>query len=129
MRLLAVISHFHRLEVAPGAGRKYGSDRLPFAKIAALNAAIVALHRHYGPQSRPPQRAWTLDIVVATVEGANLLEWIGIGSPAYQVEYYQGPPLMLPFEAQRIMCERAGGYDLYAYLEDDLIVDDPAFFE
>jgi hypothetical protein len=35
---------------------------------------------------------------------------------------------MLPFEAQRIMRERGGAYDFYAYLEDDLIIDDPLFF-
>jgi hypothetical protein len=129
MRVLTVISHYHRLEETPQGRRAYGSDRLPLAKIAALNAAIVGLHRHFGPRSNPAQQAWTLDIVVTSVEGANLLEWIGIEPPAYQVEYYDGPPLMLPFETQRIMRERAGGYDLYAYLEDDLIIDDPAFFE
>jgi hypothetical protein len=36
---------------------------------------------------------------------------------------------MLAFEAQRIMRERAGGYDFYGYMEDDLSVTDPAFFD
>ena len=35
--------------------------------------------------------------------------------------------MMLAFEAQRLMHDRVGQYDLYAYLEDDLIIGDPAF--
>ena len=38
-------------------------------------------------------------------------------------------PKHLGFEAQRVLAERLGeGYDLYGYLEDDLIVQDPLFF-
>ncbi|HEY1753392.1 MAG TPA: hypothetical protein VGG29_19195 [Caulobacteraceae bacterium] len=130
MRLLVVIAHYYRH--APASERRsFGSDRMPFAKITGLNAAIVALHRHCGTYRlslEPPVRRG-LDIVVVTAPGDNLLEWLGLDPSSYAVEYYDGEPLLLPFEAQRIMRERAGAYDLYAYLEDDLIVDDPAFFE
>jgi hypothetical protein len=71
----------------------------------------------------------TLDIIIMTVRGANLLEYIGIDSSVYRVEYFDGSPVMLAFEAQRIMRERAGAYDFYVYLEDDLTVTDSAFFE
>ena len=64
-----------------------------------------------------------------TVRGANVLDRIGIDPAEYRVEYFDGPPLMLAFEAQRIMRERAGGYDFYGYMEDDLSVTDPAFFD
>lgn len=38
-------------------------------------------------------------------------------------------PKHLGFEAQRVLAESLGeGYDLYGYLEDDLIVHDPLFF-
>src|SRR5262249_29458320 len=115
-----------------------GSGRAPFAKIAALNAQIVALHRYFGcyrlsTSSDGPPSSWgsgksLLDIVIITVRGANLLEWIGVDPSTYEIAYFDGAPGMLPFEAQRIMRERAGAYDIYGYLEDDLIVDDPLFF-
>lgn len=138
MRLLVTIAHYFKQEPVSqwvGAG---GSGRSPFAKIAALNESIVALHRYFGPRRLALNPAdplpgigpsgTVLDIVVMTTRGANLLEWIGIDPSAYAVSYFDGEPQMLPFEAQRIMSERAGDYDLYAYMEDDLIIDDPAFF-
>jgi hypothetical protein len=79
------------------------------------------------PQGRSASNSDVLDIIVMTVHGANVLKWIGFDPATYSVEYFDGPPMMLPFEAQRIMRERTGQYDLYAYLEDDLIIDDPAF--
>src|SRR5207237_10657657 len=70
-----------------------------------------------------------LDIVVVTLRGRNVLDWIGIEPPAIAVEYFDGDPLMLGFEAQRLMRERAGGYDIYGYMEDDLGVTEPAFLD
>jgi hypothetical protein len=138
MRLLVTIAHYFKQDPPSQWIRSGGSSRSPFAKIAALNAAIVALHRYFGPrrlalnpddpQAGVEPSGDVLDIVVMTMRGANLLEWIGIDPAAYAVSYFDGEPQMLAFEAQRIMGERAGGYDLYAYMEDDLIVDDPAFF-
>ena len=69
--------------------------------------------------------------------------WINGGyfvlEPLYQALLEQGvlehvpttpaTPKHLGFEAQRALAERLGdGYDLYGYLEDDLIVQDPLFF-
>ena len=114
------------------------TGRAPLAKVAALNSQIVALHRYFGPRrlardarASPIEggETNTLDIVIMTVRGANVLDRIGIDSSEYTVEYFDGPPLMLAFEAQRIMRERAGGYDFYGYMEDDLSITDPAFFE
>jgi hypothetical protein len=137
MRLLVTIAHYFKQDSFAELHRGAGSGRSPFARIAALNEQIVALNKYYGsrclslnPDRPPPVAAGndTLDIVVMTVPGANLLGWIGIDPATYTVAYFDGVPRMLPFEAQRIMRERAGGYDLYGYFEDDLIIDDPAFF-
>jgi hypothetical protein len=145
MRLLVTIAHYFKHDApdtkheAPADWRhSLGSRRAPFARIAALNAQIVALHRYFGcyrlsiSPDGPPS-SWgggtsRLDIVIITVRGANLLEWIGLDPATYEVAYFDGAPEMLPFEAQRIMRERAGEYDIYGYLEDDLIIDDPLFF-
>jgi len=137
MRLLVTIAHYFKQDSFAELHRGAGSGRSPFARIAELNEQIVALNKYYGsrclslnPDRPPPVAAGndTLDIVVMTVRGANLLAWIGIDPATYTVAYFDGVPRMLPFEAQRIMRERAGGYDLYGYFEDDLIIDDPAFF-
>lgn len=139
MRILVTIAHYFKQS---GGGSSWhtglGSASATLPKLAALNAQIIALHRYFGgrrlsfnpddPQGQSAASADTLDIVVMTKRDANLLEWIGIDPKTYSVDYFDGAPLMLPFEAQRIMRERLGHYDLYAYMEDDLIVDDPAFF-
>jgi hypothetical protein len=127
MRVLVAIAHYFN----------HSSGASPLPKAAALNAQIVGLHRYFGERRGSmnpddPQgtsnSACTLDIVVLTQRDANLLEWIQIDPTAYSVEYFDGDSLMLPHEAQRIMRDRVGAYDIYAYMEDDLIVDDPAFF-
>ncbi|NVO13809.1 MAG: hypothetical protein HXX10_07215 [Rhodoplanes sp.] len=138
MRILVVIAHYFKHDSSADLTSGLGSGRAPFAKIAALNAQLVALHRYFGPRrasldpddpqgrGKPADR---LDIVVVTKRDANLVDFIGLDASAYTVEHAEVEPMMLAFEAQRIMRERAGGYDLYAYMEDDLIVDDPAFFD
>jgi hypothetical protein len=139
MRALVTIAHYFKREAALDWSHVLGSGRAPLAKVAGLNAQIVALNRHFGARRLArdaKQSAFyagsqpnTLDIVIMAVRGAGLLDGIGIDPSAYTVDYFDGPPLMLPFEAQRIMRERAGGYDYYAYMEDDLSVADPAFFD
>src|SRR5579871_3701362 len=141
MRLFVAIAHYFNNEEEQQAIRDLdmGSGRWPLPRIAALNATIVALHRYFGPNalSINPDEAATfqsrssnvLDIVILTVRGKNVLDWIGIETPAITVEYFDGDPLMLGFEAQRLMRERAGGYDVYGYMEDDLVITDPAFLD
>ena len=141
MRVFVAIAHYFNNDEQREHIRALdmGSGRWPLPRIAALNAEIVALHRHFGPNafsinpneaaqftSRPSN---VLDIVVVTVRDKNVLEWIGIEPPTIGVEYFDGDPLMLGFEAQRLMRERAGGYDIYGYMEDDLVITDPAFLE
>jgi hypothetical protein len=138
MRILVTIAHYFKQSGESTWYTGLGSSSSPLPKVAALNAQIVALHRYFGPrrlsfnpadpQGQSAANTHTLDIVVMSKRNANLLDWIGIDAKTYSVDYFDGPPLMLPFEAQRIMRERVGQYDLYAYMEDDLIVDDPAFF-
>ena len=49
MRLLITIAHYFKTETGPDWHHVVGSGRAPLAKIAALNAQIVALHRYFGP--------------------------------------------------------------------------------
>ncbi len=141
MRVFVAIAHYFNNDEERQAIRNLdmGSGRWPLPRIAALNAEIVALHRYFGPNAfsiNPNEAAQftsrssdVLDIVIVTVRGKNVLEWIGIEPPTVTIEYFDGDPLMLGFEAQRLMRERAGGYDIYGYMEDDLVITDPAFLD
>ena len=136
MRLLIVIPHYFKPD--PGGTSLYASRLAdPVSRIAGLNATLVGLHRYFGPNhcgldgrrldgDKPVPR---LDVVILTVKGANVLESIGVSPRHYEVAYFDGDPMMLGFEVHRVMRERIGGYDYYGYAEDDLIIDDPAFFE
>jgi len=57
-----------------------------------------------------------------------VLDRIGLDPALYDVEYIDGPPQHIPFNAQRLMKQRAGAYDFYCYVEDDLAIHDPDFF-
>jgi hypothetical protein len=141
MRVFVAIAHYFNNDEERQATRDLdmGSGRWPLPRVTALNAEIVALHRYFGQNAfsiNPNEAAQftsrssdVLDIVIVTVRGKNVLEWIGIEPPAIAIEYFDGDPLMLGFEAQRLMRERAGAYDIYGYMEDDLVITDPAFLD
>ena len=138
LRILVTIPHYFRPAAGTDAASALGSGLDPLTKIAALNEMLVALHRHFGPRrhgmgSADPlpgddPSASRLDIVILKVDGHHLLDWVGLERASFEVVEFDGPPLMLGFEAQRVLRERAGSYDLYAYMEDDLILHDPEFF-
>jgi hypothetical protein len=139
MRILFVVCHYFGQKWDGQAAAIFSSQLDPLARIAAVNASMVALHRHFGPrrhgsipfallsEDRTPERR--LDIVVLQVPGKGLLDAIGIDPSCYTVEYFDGPPCMLCFEAQRVLRERLGGYDGYAVIEDDMVIHDPLFFD
>jgi hypothetical protein len=109
------------------------------ARIAAVNAALIALHRHFGPRrhghdptgplpdDQTPARV--LDVVILQAPGQGVLDWVGLDPSLYTVELCNGPPALLAFEAQRVLRERLGGYDYYFVMEDDHVIHDPLFID
>jgi hypothetical protein len=138
MRLLAVIIHFFE-HAQEGEARLLGASSEPLARIAAMNATLVALHRHFGPRRHghdPTQRLpgdetpeRVLDIVVLQSPGHGLLDWIGLDASLFAVEPCDCPPVLLAFEAQRILRERLDAYDYYFVVEDDHVIHDPLFID
>jgi len=138
MRLLVITPHFYRPH-ADSSLVFFCSQIEPLARIAAFNAMVVALHRHFGPRrhgldpntrlpdDRTPKRV--LDLVVLQIPGCGLLEHVGIDPSCYELELFAGPSEMLIFEAQRVLRDRVGNYDYYAVIEDDMIIHDPLFFD
>ncbi len=138
MRLLLVTHHF--FEAATDGGPTIYSSRIdPVARIAAVNAMLVSFHRHFGPrrhgdnptrrlpQDKTPERV--LDIVVLQAGNKGLIEHVGVDPSLYQLEIFDGPAMQLGFETQRVLRDRIGQYDYYAVVEDDMVVNDPLFFE
>lgn len=138
MRILVVIPHYCGAVDGVASGDAYSSQMSVMPRAVALNEMLVALKRNFGPNRFTGPQTWlnknigqdrTLDVVIVTMAGRNVLDRIEIDSSEYQVEYFDGDPLMLSFETQRIARERLGGYDVYAMLEDDMIIHDPAFID
>ena len=137
MRVLIVIPHY--CDPSPDEGNAtFGSRHAIAPRVFALRACLIALKRYFGgrrlcgPHTElriDPAEQPTLDIVIATVEGRNVLPLLAIDPTEYAVEFCAGDPLFLIFETQRIARERAGSYDLIGMMEDDLVIGDPMFFE
>ncbi|MFD2182919.1 hypothetical protein [Rhodoplanes azumiensis] len=137
MRILVVTHHF--FEPAEDPAATFFASRIdPVARIAAVNAMLVAFHRHFGPRRHAENAAAgfpgdsgerVLDIVVLQVPGKGIMEHVGIDPSTYTLEEWDGPPMQLGFETQRVIRERLGQYDFYAVVEDDMLVHDPLFFD
>jgi hypothetical protein len=114
--------------------------RDPEPRIAALTAAITALHQLYGPDQRiieiatrtahpANQMSWAqLDIVICTTGLDHLLPHLPLPPQAFDHHATHCPPPLLGFECHAVLRDRLGAYDYYAYLEDDLICRDPWLF-
>ena len=137
MRLLVAIVHY----CGPRAGESretFGSQLQALPRIAALSDMIVALHRHFGDvRNIGPMRHLAgalpkpnvLDIVIVTVKDRHILDFLAIDPRHYTVETCDCEPLKLAFETQRVIRDRLGQYDLYATMEDDLVIHDPLFLD
>jgi hypothetical protein len=139
MRTLVVIPHYFGPSHPNNNLPTIGSYIEPLGRIAALSDAIVSLHRHFGPIRHffdgtaiaADQRGADsrLDIVVLALRGFELADYLGLTPGTIEVEYLECEPPRIAFEAQRIFRERLGRYDFYCFMEDDLVIHDPAFFD
>lgn len=136
MRLLVVIAHYFGPRDPHSNHAVLGSYLEPLGRIAALNEAIVCLHRNFGPHRNALNGAAiatldagnTIDIVIVTMRERNVLSDLGIAEGIYAVHHVDGAPSRIPFHARGLMKERAGDYDFYCFMEDDLAIHDPDFF-
>lgn len=105
-----------------------------------LSCTIAALHQNFGSQqvilhfetrTAHPANQWTqaeIDIVVVTVGDAHLLDRLSVPDSLYTHQQVSiDDPRLLGFECHRVLRDRFGSYDWYAYMEDDLIIQDPMF--
>ncbi|MBP2303067.1 hypothetical protein [Azospirillum picis] len=142
MRILITIPHYCG-PPKPEAETRYGSthgDRLD--RIQALREAIIACRRHFGSQgmmsSRGTERivrrsnvgsVTSIDVVVVTTGGHHLLDQLDLPQGFYEHRPIDIEPMMLGFACHGLLAERLGRYDVYGYIEDDLVIADANFFD
>jgi hypothetical protein len=140
MNILVTIPHVFN----PDGGGQYASlSANPQPRIVALTECLRALHGLYGaaqiyfhyhqhqlyklPANQNP--SVQLDIIICTTQGLHLLNQIPVSANFYQHQPMNCDPMLLGFECHGILKKNLGNYDYYCYLEDDLILHDPSFFQ
>ena len=140
MRILLAIVHYWN----PEGNRRHASLRPnPLPRCHALQSQLLALRR-LGTQQYMLHMAdrvvcrtnevsrHSIDIRLITDGCHTVLDRIEPSYHQFIEEIITQPEssLMLGFEAQRFLGTKLDeGYDFYGYLEDDLIINDPLFFQ
>lgn len=138
MKILFVLPHFFK----PQTKAKHASlKNNPNLRIEGLNFSINAIHQLFGKAqcmihianlcTLPVNRTneYDIDIVICTTNNDHLLNILPIPEHLYKHHNTNSEPLLLGFECQKVLSENLGKYDYYCYLEEDLILHDPLFFE
>lgn len=136
MRLIFAIPHYYDPQ---GGGRHASLSPDPRPRLAALRNCVGALHSLFGAAqytiniaARSINRAnaaipCECEVLVLTTGGKHLLSEAGLDDSITHVET-DAEPKLLGYECAAALRDRIGGYDVYGYLEDDLIIRDPWFF-
>ncbi len=137
MKILATIPHFFRTKSNP----KHGSAKSdPGLRLSGLRGAILGLHQVAGqaramlhpPKKRllptNPGRTHELDVVICTAGPDHLLDRLDLPAAYYRAHPTGVEPTLLGFECHDVLRAGLDRYDLFCYLEDDLVIQDPWFF-
>lgn len=137
MRLLFVIPHYF----GPGSAAFGSSDMANREKRAgALRACISSLHQQFGSRqkfllydgsSRPANSRLycSVDVVVCVRGQDHLLAQLGMQEGMYRVhESHAEDPRYLGYSCYDVLRDACGSYDWYCFLEDDIGIRDPLFF-
>ena len=135
MRILFTIPHYYN---ARGGGA-YGSLKAdPAPRRNSLSGMVFGLHSSFGAEQglmvRPPVRSntfqsGTIDIVICTTTGQHLVDQLRLPAGLFRHHATQADPKFLGFECHAVLRAGLGNYDYYCYLEDDLLLTDPLFFQ
>ncbi len=146
MRVLVTIPHFHN----PKGGGAYGSTGSESSRrVDALSRSIAGLHESLGPRQAflyclhehvpgrgngrllkvNRQAADALDIAVCTVGDSHLINSLSVPRGMFHHQPVKSDPMMIGFACQQVLKAHLGKYDLYCYLEDDLLIQDSYFLQ
>jgi hypothetical protein len=140
MRIVVAIAHYFK----PKADGIYGSQQEANAlkRARGLGQAIASLHAVYGgggihqetgpgtPVPADRGAAHQVMVIICTTKGRHLVDELAVPGSHYLHCETDSEPMLLGFECQRVLRDRLPEkFDFYCYLEDDIIVRDPMFFE
>lgn len=127
-RICVAIPHY----LAVGGSAKYGSERSGAqVRGGVLTRCLYALHHQLGPTQgfisgmyRCNTAAEELKVVVCTSGDCHALSHV----PAHLFVQHavEGDPRYLGYACHEVLAQHASDYDFLCYLEDDLLVIDPA---
>jgi hypothetical protein len=139
MRLIFAIPHHFRED----GSREFGSTGYDEAgrRASYLRQAIVALHTTFGDRQslfdlargtmHPANRALSheIEVLVCTGRSEHLLAELGDIASLFGHATSDGPAELLGFDCHAHLRDRLGRFDYYCYLEDDICIADPLFFD
>lgn len=146
MRVLLTVPHFYNAQ----GNAHYGSTGPNIQRrVAALSRCIAGVHQTFGPkqafllyltpdgQKQSPGKLATvnnfkstrLDIVICTSGQSHLLPNLAPISHLFTHQPVSTHPMKLGFACHEVLKQRFGNYDLYGYLEDDLLIHDAQFLQ
>jgi hypothetical protein len=134
MRIVITVAHFYRAS-SQSRLRSELSDPRPRAN--ALARCLAGIHQSLGTRQamlgfdssncsggEPHQ----IDVLLVTTAGCHLIEFLPRSLEVTPVPV-DCAPHRLGYECHRLLRDRIGHYDVYGYMEDDLLVSDSFFLE
>ncbi|MBI2807062.1 MAG: calcium-binding protein [Planctomycetes bacterium] len=149
MRVLIAIPHFVRGESASrpqakdcGIQRRHGSlDARVEHRVEALTACLASLRLHFHDahvcieqrtataRPTPAQGPVTVSVIVCTTGGQHALDRLPAEVRYFTHKNHDVEPELLGFTCHDVLRENLGQFDYYGFLEDDLTLVDPWFFQ
>lgn len=138
MKILITIPHYYNVS---GDGHGSGGKN-PQPRISALAECLFNIHSLFGNSqcmidiqnkkaiSVNKDFAHSIDVIICTANGKHLLNQPEL--PKQFFSHHESSlenPRYLGFECQKVLKDNLGKYDYYCFMEDDLIIHDPYFFE
>jgi hypothetical protein len=144
LRILLVIPHyFAPNDTQPVDRPRYGADLTPLARrrnivqhaLDLLNAHFIAGRyeldvstRLVGKEVYRTPARHHLDIVMCVRQPAHLLDELHLPRNT-RIGTTRGDPRQIGFHCHKLLAKHVDEYDLFGYLEDDLAIEDPSFFD
>ena len=141
VKVLITIPHYYRPSLKSPDGRPHGSaGRDPSTRVEALKACLNSIRTVCAPtacvlshadrsarilESQDPVQP---DVIICTVGNDHLLDQIAQPNPFWKSITTNAQPPLLGYECHVVLRDHLGKYDLYCYLEDDIVLTDPWCF-
>jgi hypothetical protein len=141
MRILVAIPHYFGPSSDDDRPRHASQTTDSDSRAAALGQVILSLHQQFGESQAMIHIAdrrtveanesmrHQVHVVIVTTGRQHVLDQLAPSENLYHHHPIDDDPMSLGFHCQKMLRDRWGNYDYYCYLEDDLILHDPWFFQ